>query len=67
MGKRWLLSVITPPIDATMEFSVIAKIYNYKGFHERHHFIPMAMEVHGALGRDMDHFIKEHAHLFHDR
>jgi len=27
----------------------------------------MAMEVHNALGRDMDHFIKECACLFHDR
>jgi hypothetical protein len=27
----------------------------------------MAMEVHGALGDDMDRFIKECVHLFHDR
>jgi hypothetical protein len=27
----------------------------------------MAMEVHGALGHDMDHFIKECARLFHDK
>jgi hypothetical protein len=27
----------------------------------------MAMKVHGALGHDMDHFIKECVHLFHDR
>ncbi len=25
------------------------------------------MEVHGALGHDMDHFIRECARLFHDR
>jgi hypothetical protein len=40
---------------------------NIKGFHEVHHFIPMAMEVHGAFGRDMDHFIREYACLFHNR
>jgi hypothetical protein len=27
----------------------------------------MAMEVHNAPGHDMDHFIRECAHLFHDR
>jgi hypothetical protein len=27
----------------------------------------MAMEVHGALEHDMDHFINECAHFFHDR
>jgi hypothetical protein len=27
----------------------------------------MATEVHGALGHDMDHFIKECARLFHDK
>jgi hypothetical protein len=27
----------------------------------------MAMEVHGASGCDMDHFIKECVRLFHDR
>ncbi len=50
-----------------MELNAIATIYKYKGLHEGHHFIPMAMEVHGALGHDMDRFIKECAHIFHDR
>jgi hypothetical protein len=27
----------------------------------------MAMEVHGTFEHDMDHVIKECAHLFHDR
>jgi hypothetical protein len=27
----------------------------------------MAMEVHGTLERDMDHFIKKYVCLFHDR
>jgi len=56
----WLANVIT-------KLSAIAKICKYKRFHEGHHFIPMAMEVHNTLGRDMDHFIKECACLFHDR
>jgi hypothetical protein len=34
---------------------------------EGHHFIPMAMEVHGAPRCDMDRFIKECVHLFHNR
>jgi len=36
-------------------------------FQKRHHFIPMVMEVHDTPERDMDRFIKECAHLFHDR
>jgi hypothetical protein len=50
-----------------MELNAIAKIYKYKGLHEGHHFILMAMEVYGAHGRDMDHFIRECACLFHDK
>jgi hypothetical protein len=50
-----------------MEFSVIVKIRKYRSLHERHHFIPMVMEVHDTPERDMDHFIKECALLFHDR
>ncbi len=61
------LNVIIRPTSAVTELSDITKIYKYKGFHERHHFIPMAMEVHGALEHDMDRFIKECARLFHDK
>ncbi len=50
-----------------MESNTIAKIHKYRGFHEGHHCIPMAMEVHDALGHDMDNFIREHAPLFHNR
>jgi len=32
-----------------------------------YHFIPMTMEVHSAPMHDMDHFLKECAHLFHNR
>jgi hypothetical protein len=60
-------SVISQLIGVITKLSAIAKIRKYRGFHEGHHFIQMAMEVHGALERDMDHFIKECAHLFHNR
>jgi hypothetical protein len=32
-----------------VKLSVIVKISKYRGFHEGHHFILMAMEVHDAL------------------
>jgi hypothetical protein len=50
-----------------MKFSVTIKIYKYKGRHEKHHFILMAIKVHGIPGWNMDHFIKECAYFFHDR
>jgi hypothetical protein len=53
------LSVINRPIGAAMELNAIAKICKYKRFHENHHFILMAMEVHGALGQNMDCYNKE--------
>jgi hypothetical protein len=40
-----------------------AKVVTHKG----HHFISMAMEVHSACRHDMDHFIKECAHIFHNK
>jgi hypothetical protein len=43
------------------------KICKYRRLYERHHFISMAMEVHGALRCDVDYFIKECVHLFHNR
>ncbi len=62
-----VLNVINQLTCGIMEFSAIIKIHEYKGLHEGHHFISMAMEVHGALGCDMDCFIKECAHFFHDK
>jgi len=50
-----------------VELSAIIKIHKYKGLHEGHHFILMAMEMHNTHGWDMDHFIKECACFFHDR
>jgi len=59
-----IMSVISQPIGAIAKFSTIVKIHKYKGFHEGHHFILMVMEMHCALGHDMDRFIKECADLF---
>ncbi len=60
-------NVISRSANAIAKLNVIAKIYKYRGHHEGHHFIPMAMEVHGTLGRDMDCFIKECACFFHNK
>jgi hypothetical protein len=62
--KKVALNVINWLVGVATKLNDIAKIRKYKGFHKGHHFISMAMEVHGALGRDMDDFIKECAHLF---
>ncbi len=60
-------SVINRLIGAVAELSTIIKICKYKRLQERHLFISMAMEVHGAPKHDTNCFIKECAHLFHDR
>jgi hypothetical protein len=52
---------------ASKQLNTIVKIYKYKGLHEGHHFILMAMEVQGAPGHDMDRFFRECVRLFHDR
>jgi len=61
------LIVISRLEGAMAKFSTIVNIRKYKGLHEGHYFILMAMEVHDALGCDMDHFIRECACLFHNR
>jgi hypothetical protein len=61
------LNVISQPIGVVVELRTIIKIRKYKGLHERHHFISMAMEVDNTPRRDMDNFIRECTHLFHDR
>jgi hypothetical protein len=38
-----------------------------EGFMRGTIFILMVMEVHGAPGHDMDHFIRECVRLFYDR
>jgi hypothetical protein len=60
-------NVINQIASAIAKLSAIAKFYKYKWLHEGHHFISMAMEVHGTLGHYMDHFIKDYVRLFHDR
>jgi hypothetical protein len=60
------LSVISRLANTITKLNVIAKICKYKGLHEGHHFISMAMEVHGSPRCNMDHFIRECARLFHD-
>jgi hypothetical protein len=60
-------SVISQLISAITKLNAIVEICKYKEFHEGHHFISMALEVHGVFERDMDCFIKECAHLFYDR
>jgi hypothetical protein len=60
-------NVISRSASAIVKFNIIVKIRKYKGLQERHHFILMAMELHGAPGRDMDPFIKECVCLFHGR
>jgi hypothetical protein len=64
-GRQWLqVSKLTCVI---VKLNTITNICKYKWLHEGHHFIPMAMEVHGALGCDMDCFIKECAHFLRNR
>jgi hypothetical protein len=60
-------NVISRPSSVVVELNAIAKIRKYERLHEGHHFIPMALEVHCALGCDMDHFIMECVCLFQYR
>ncbi len=57
-------NVINQPLSAVVELDTIVKICKYRGLHEGHHFIPMAMEVHNAFERDMNCFIREYARIF---
>jgi hypothetical protein len=67
MRKTMALSVINWPTCVIAELNTIVKIHKYRGLHEEHHFIQMAMEVHNKPRRDMNCFIRECAYLFHDR
>jgi hypothetical protein len=67
MWETMVSSVISQLASAVVKLNTIAKFCKYRRLHERHHFILMTMEVHGTPGRDMDHFIRECACLFHDR
>jgi len=61
------MNVISRPISVVVKFNTIVKIHKNKRFHEGHHFISMPMEVHNAPKHDMDCFIRECVHFFHDR
>jgi len=65
--KTMALSVISQPTSVIVELSAITKIHKYKRFHERDHFISMAMKVHCTFRCDMDHFMKKCACVFHDK
>jgi hypothetical protein len=65
--KMMALNVISWLVGVVAELSAIPKIRKYRRVHEGHHFILMAMQVHDPLGHDMDRFIRECTHLFHDR
>jgi hypothetical protein len=67
MWETMALSVISQPTDVVVDLSTIVKICKYRGLHEGHHFIPMAMEVHGTPWCNMDHFIRECVCLFQSR
>jgi hypothetical protein len=60
-------NVINQLTSAIVKLSTITKIHKYKRLHKGHHLILMVMEVRGALGHDLDRFIRECACLFHDR
>jgi hypothetical protein len=61
------MSVISQLASVAMELITIVKICKYRRLHEGHHFILMAMEVHGAFEHDMDCLIKECVRIFHNR
>jgi hypothetical protein len=46
--ETMVMIVISQPTSVDVELNAIAKIHKYRGLHEGHHFIPMAMEVHNA-------------------
>jgi hypothetical protein len=67
IGEMVVASVISWPTRVITELNAIVNIHKYKRFHEGHHFILMAMEVHRTFERDMDRFIRERACFFHDK
>ncbi len=62
--KMVAMSFISRLTGLTAKLNAIAKIRKYRNFHEGHHFILMAMEVHDAPQSDMDRFIKKHVLVF---
>jgi hypothetical protein len=62
-----VLNVISRPTCVVVELNAIAKIHKYRGLHEGHHFILIALELHDAPKHDIYRFIMECACFFHDR
>jgi hypothetical protein len=60
-------NVISRPISVIAELKAIIKIPKCRRLHEGQNFVPMTMEVYGVTMCDMDRFIRECVHLFHDR
>jgi hypothetical protein len=67
MQETMALNFISWPTCVATKLSAIVKICKSKRLQEGYHFILMAMEVHDTRECDMDRFIKERAHFFHDR
>jgi hypothetical protein len=65
--KIMVTNVISWLASVGIELNTVVKINKYREFHEGHHFISMAMELHNTPEHDMDCFIKECARLFHDK
>ncbi len=61
------MNVINQPTSAAMKLNAIVKICKYRGLHGGHHFILMATEVHNAPGPNIDCFIRQCVHFFHDK
>jgi hypothetical protein len=60
-------SVISQLLDVIVKCNAIVKICKYRGLHDGHHFISMAIEVDNTFEHDMDCFIKECVCLLHER
>jgi hypothetical protein len=67
MGEIMVSNVISRLVNVVAKCNAIIKICKYRRLHEKHHFVPMPMEIQNIFGRDMDRFIKECACFFHDR
>jgi hypothetical protein len=65
--KTLIINVINQPVSVNAKLKTIVKIRKYRWLCEGQHFISMVGEVHSAPRHDMDCFIKECAHLFHNK
>jgi len=56
--KMVATNVISRLTGVGVKLNAIVKICKYRGLYEKHHFISIAIEVHGAPKCDMDHFTR---------